>query len=118
MEFFNIFNFQFSDNHVYRGCLSDSSDHRLLCDQDQNENRSCITCEKSGCNDTPKIRPPTSSCIQCSKSSECTFGFEKDSAASCKEDVRLGLEESCYTYYRNSMINRHVFGVLCVFLKL
>lgn len=95
----------FTDEHVYRGCLSDSSDHRLLCDQDQKQNHSCITCEESGCNDTPKIRNSTLSCIQCKGSHECAFGFEKDSASRCKKDVRLGLEETCYIYFRNGMTN-------------
>lgn len=118
MQFFRRFSFKsnlyvfnvffFTDEHVYRGCLSDSSDHRLLCDQDQKKNHSCITCEESGCNDTPKIRPSTLSCIQCRGSHECAFGFEKDSASRCKADVRLGLEESCYIYYRNGMTNQNI----------
>lgn len=103
----------FTDEHVYRGCLSDSSDHRLLCDQDQKKNRSCITCEKSGCNDTPKIRNSTLSCIQCKASHECAFGFERDSAGRCKEGVRLGLEESCYVYFRNGMANHKIQRLLC-----
>lgn len=100
----NIYHlFRFSDNHVYRGCLSDSSDHRLLCDQDQKKN--CITCEKSGCNDVPKMRPATLSCIQCSGSAECAFGFEEKSAAPCQGQVRLGSEESCYIYHGNGKLN-------------
>lgn len=97
--------FQFSDNHVYRGCLSDSSDHRLLCDQDQKKNRNCITCEKSGCNDVPKVRRANISCIQCSGSLECAFGFEKDAAVACEGFVRLGSEESCYIHDKNGKLN-------------
>lgn len=105
---FSMLLFSSIDEHVYRGCLSDSSDQRLLCDKEQKQNHSCITCEKSGCNDTPKIRPSTLSCIKCEKSPDCAFGFEKDSAAKCKADVRLGLEESCYIYYRSGMKNHKI----------
>lgn len=92
------------DDNVYRGCLSESSDHRLLCDLSK---ENCIKCAKFGCNDVPKIRPSALSCIQCSGSAECAFGFEKDSATKCKGKVQLGLVESCYVYHDNSKLNRH-----------
>lgn len=66
----------------------------------------CIKCAKFGCNDVPKIRPAELSCIQCSGSTECAFGFEKDSATLCKGKVQLGSEESCYITHDNGMLNR------------
>lgn len=88
------------DNKIYRGCLTDTSDHRLLCEKaDPNKSDLCLKCTGTGCNNEAKIRPPSISCVQCDKSVECAFGQDKKNATKCKTDVSFGDEESCYTHY-------------------
>lgn len=88
------------DNIIYRGCLTDTSDHRLLCEKDDpNKKDLCLKCRASGCNNVAKVRPPSLSCIHCDKSAECAFGQDKKKATLCKSDVTFGAYESCYTHH-------------------
>lgn len=84
------------DNKIYRGCLTDNTEARLLCGKDDGDH--CVKCETTGCNDVPRIRSPSLSCITCNQTDECAFGHRKKSATDCVNDVKLGSYESCYTF--------------------
>lgn len=88
------------DNRIYRGCLTDTTDHRLLCEQYHPGHKGiCVKCAGSGCNNMPRVRPPLLSCIQCQKSHECAFGQDKSNATACKSQIQFGKKESCYTHF-------------------
>ncbi|XP_031624689.1 prestalk protein-like isoform X2 [Contarinia nasturtii] len=87
------------DNKMYRGCLTDQSDHRLLCEDDSNKKGACVKCTETGCNNVPKTRPPSLSCVRCGKSEECAFGQDKKNAVPCSNIVPFGVDESCFIRY-------------------
>lgn len=100
--FFNCISFIFfsEDKKIYRGCLTDASDHRLLCEQDSSDKKGiCVKCSGSGCNNMPRVRPPLLSCVHCKKSHECAFGQDKNNAVTCKSQIPFGTDESCYTRF-------------------
>lgn len=81
---------------MFRGCLSDTSDARLLCERG-NEFGACHKCPESGCNDQSKLRKPTIGCIKCNNAESCAFGHDQVDALPCTEDVLFGEVESCFT---------------------
>lgn len=92
--------FSMKENKIYRGCLTDPSEERLLCDQQvPNKTKKCVKCGESGCNDLPKIRKASLSCVHCDKSEECAFGQQKEKAIPCQNDVPFSHQETCYTRY-------------------
>ncbi|XP_055309662.1 uncharacterized protein LOC129573299 [Sitodiplosis mosellana] len=91
------FAFLAADNKIYRGCMTDTNDHRLLCEKDKKG--LCLKCGETGCNNMARIRPPSLSCVHCGKSAECSFGQDEKDATQCKTNVPFGAEESCYTQY-------------------
>lgn len=92
--------FFFKDNRIHRGCLTDPDDSRLLCEQNNNNKKNlCIKCDKSGCNNVPRVRAPSISCVHCNKSVECGYGFLRKDATPCVKQVQLGSIESCYVHY-------------------
>lgn len=58
----------------------------------------CVQCDGNGCNDAPKRKMPTLSCIQCDRSAECAFGQKHIEPTPCQSDVLLGVAESCYVH--------------------
>lgn len=79
---------------MYRGCLSDSTDSRLLCGEHP---ESCVKCPKNGCNDQPKHYKPELKCHQCEGSDECAFGQSDGLETTCKKDVSFLEHETCFT---------------------
>lgn len=88
---------------MYRGCLSDSSNDRLMCDQSEEHKLGiCAKCSESGCNNHPKLAKPKLSCIKCEDEKACAFGQDAQDAKLCETNVPFGVEESCFTYNVNS----------------
>lgn len=85
------------DRKIFRGCLSDSSEPRLLCERGD-EFGKCVKCPSSGCNNQSKFRKPQLSCIKCSDSENCAFGYDPSAAEPCTQDVTFGDEESCFVH--------------------
>lgn len=87
---------------IYRGCLTDPSEERLLCDRQEKDNI-CIKCAETECNDMPKLREPSLSCVHCHSkiSEECGFEQDKTSAIRCKKSILFGRQESCYTLIKD-----------------
>lgn len=108
----NIFNFQccllniyisvsfyFVDQKIYRGCLSDSSDERLMCDLSQKYKLGfCDICSGSGCNNQPKEVKPKLSCLKCNDEKSCALAQNASDAKPCQKNVLFGDKESCFTY--------------------
>lgn len=84
---------------MYRGCITDASDHRLLCEGDFNKTGVCRKCSETACNNLPKIRSPSLSCVHCNKSEECAFGQDMKNEMPCKNSVLFGVDELCYIDY-------------------
>lgn len=106
--------FPIEENKIYRGCLTDPSEERLLCDQETpNKTKKCVKCGESGCNNLPKIRKASLSCVHCEKSEECAFGQQKKKASPCQNDVPFGYQETCYTHYGKLKNNK-----FCAILKI
>lgn len=83
---------------MFRGCLSDATKVRLLCEQKNKSNKgTCVLCSNTGCNNQPKERQPELTCVNCTGSEECAFGYNASMAISCEKNVALGDEESCFT---------------------
>lgn len=88
---------------MYRGCLADGDDHRALCEEDDPDKKGvCIKCSESGCNNIPKVRPSSLSCVQCNKSEECAFGHVE--ATPCQTEVPFGSKEFCYILHNTGKI--------------
>lgn len=86
------------DNKMYRGCLADNDKYRALCDEDSPDKKgTCIKCSESGCNNIPKVKSASLSCVQCNKSEECAFGHEETTP--CESEIPFGSEEFCYTHF-------------------
>lgn len=85
---------------MYRGCLSDPSNERLLCDQSgEHKLGTCTKCSKSGCNNQPKWAAPKLSCLKCENTKACAFLQDASDAIPCQKYVPFGITESCYTYH-------------------
>lgn len=85
-----------------RGCLSDSDASR--CNDSGNR---CSVCDDSnGCNSQAQYRPSSLSCIQCSGTEECKWGFQASSATLCSSLVGYGLNQTCYTLESSSLVRR------------
>lgn len=102
--FAKLFHFPaFVDQKMYRGCLSDSSNERLMCDQsEEHKLGTCIRCSEAGCNNQPKLAAPKLSCLKCEDAKACAFAQDVHDAKPCEKNVRFGVKESCYTYNFNS----------------
>lgn len=97
----------FEEGTIYRGCLTDPSEERLLCDQQTpNKSSRCVKCGESGCNDMPKMREPLLSCVHCSESEECAFGQSREKAILCKSSIQFGNEESCFTHFNYGKLEK------------
>lgn len=84
---------------MYRGCMSDGSEPQLKCGLATEHGKGkCVKCSKPGCNDQPKLAKPKLSCLKCSDDKECAFGQESSEAEPCKNDVKFGEEETCFTH--------------------
>lgn len=94
---------------MYRGCLSDTSEARLLCER--GDNGTCAKCPNSGCNDRSKFRKPKLSCIQCSDSESCAFGYDPKEAKPCTQEVAFGDEESCFVHKTESKYINDIHSV-------
>lgn len=88
-----------ADKKMFRGCLSDATNERLLCELvNEHQNGSCVKCNTTGCNNQPKYKKPKLSCMKCTGSKECAFGLvDTVNSTDCKEQVVFGEEETCYT---------------------
>lgn len=82
---------------MYRGCLSDASNDRLMCEQNDPEIGKCVKCSENGCNNQPKVKKAEISCVQCEDATDCAYGQVAANAKTCIEDVIFGNEESCFT---------------------
>ncbi|XP_055308420.1 uncharacterized protein LOC129572482 [Sitodiplosis mosellana] len=97
-EYDQCFTYMGEDKEVFRGCLSDTSKERILCERNnKNDKGTCVICPNTGCNNQPKVRQPKFACVNCTGSDECAFGYNASMAVPCKKDVELGDEESCFT---------------------
>lgn len=95
--------FHFIDQKIYRGCLSDSSNERLMCDQSEKHQLGvCSTCTGSGCNKQPKFQKPKLSCLKCDDEKSCAYPQKSFDAEPCQKNVLFGDEESCFTYQNKS----------------
>lgn len=94
------------DKKIFRGCLSDASDERLLCERvNEHKNGSCVKCNTTGCNNQPKIEKPTLSCMNCTGSQECAFGLiSLNASVPCKRPVLFGDKETCYTQSTDGIV--------------
>lgn len=64
------------DKNIVRGCMSDSTEQRLLCESaNKYNNGSCVVCNGSDCNNQPKYGKAKLSCMSCSGAEDCAFGF-------------------------------------------
>lgn len=90
-----------TDKKMYRGCKSDATKERQLCDAE--DNGTCVKCSDDGCNDHPMYGTPTLSCINCHDANECGFGQNVSTAAACKEAVLFGAKESCFVHSHEGM---------------
>ena len=59
------------DEDMYRGCITDSKDSRLLCQLGMGR---CGICSEDGCNDQPLFIEPELSCYKCENSTDCGYG--------------------------------------------
>lgn len=78
---------------MHRGCLTDPTDSRLLCELDDTI---CMKCKESGCNNQPKLRKPSLKCIHCTDDLECAYGQDKANSRACEKQVLFNIKESCY----------------------
>lgn len=100
--------FTFVDQKIFRGCLSDSSNARLMCDQSEKHKLGfCDTCSGSGCNNQPKMAKPKLSCLKCNDEKICAFSQYSHDARPCQKNVLFGDKESCFT--RRSDSNEFMF---------
>lgn len=83
-----------AENKIFRGCITDSSDSRILCG-DYPE--SCVECKLNGCNSQPKDQPAQLKCHQCSGPGDCAFGQNAGLEQPCKMKVPFLTVESCFT---------------------
>lgn len=85
-----------ADKKMHRGCLSDATESRLMCELD--ETGICMKCSSSGCNNHPKRGKPQFSCLKCSDDDGCTSGQNASESVPCTGDVTFDEEETCFTH--------------------
>lgn len=83
-----------SDHKMFRGCLTDPTESRLSCKENDSD---CKTCEENSCNNEPIVRPPQFSCMKCFDSDRCTYGQTENNLIKCEMPVLFGREETCFT---------------------
>lgn len=72
---------------MHRGCMTDSKDTRLLCEQNPER---CVVCDESGCNDRPLFVEPELSCFKCRDSTDCAYGqVEMEKLVNCTMPVKV-----------------------------
>lgn len=103
---------------MYRGCLSDSSQARLMCGLDETDQRGvCVKCSTSGCNNQPKFDKPRLSCLKCQNDKECAFGQDASRARRCIKDLMFGDEETCFTQVINGNFE-FMFDFFSIFMHI
>lgn len=88
-----VYSLLISDKKIFRGCLTDSTNSRLLCEQD---GTTCVKCSLSGCNNQPKFKDPSLSCVKCNDTTDCAYGQNLNAAEVCQNSVPFAVSESCY----------------------
>lgn len=83
------------DGEMHRGCLTDTTDSRLLCEQPGSE---CVKCSENGCNNQPQHREPQLSCVYCEDSTDCAFGQVNVELKKCESNVSFTSNETCFTH--------------------
>lgn len=88
---------------IHRGCLTDASEARLLCDEDspsiaEGGSSLCEKCAENGCNVEPKYKNAELACLKCNDSQKCAFGQDDSNRIFCSSSVLFGEEETCYSY--------------------
>lgn len=84
--------------------MSDSTNARMLCNVAvESKIGTCHKCSSDGCNNQPKFRKPTLSCMKCTgtDSEECAFGQNLSNAVACEKPVVFGDKETCFTHSFN-----------------
>lgn len=85
-----------------RGCRSDSDVTK--CGDTGNL---CTFCSSAdGCNSQSQYSPSSLSCIQCSGTEECEWGFAGTKATPCQQLVSYGKNQSCYTVATSTSVTR------------
>lgn len=77
-----------------RGCASDKTPAKSTCDELGSD---CFLCDANGCNRISAMVPATLSCIQCSNTAECQWGYAPTKATACTTEVGFSAVESCYS---------------------
>lgn len=85
------------NSSVHRGCLSDTDNATVSCQEDEIK---CKTCQTSNCNSESVMKEPELTCITCdtTHSDECNWGFAvtSGSAKKCEKERYFYEEETCY----------------------
>lgn len=84
-----------------RGCLSD--DNATRCNEVDSR---CSFCSGFACNGLAQYRPSSLSCIQCSGTEECKWGFQASSASPCASLIGYGFNQTCYTVEAATLVRR------------
>lgn len=79
---------------MIRGCASDITPAKSTCDE---LGSACLVCDTIGCNRIAALVPATLSCIQCSGTAECQWGYAPTRATACTSEVGFSAVESCYS---------------------
>lgn len=80
---------------MHRGCSSDVSNARLLCDRGSKVH--CVKCSGNGCNNQPKQMEPSRSCVKCKDATDCAFSQLGNLSIQCIKTVEFGQQETCFT---------------------
>ncbi|XP_031624827.1 uncharacterized protein LOC116341726 [Contarinia nasturtii] len=107
-QYDQCFTYVNQEKKIFRGCLSDQSETRLLCDRaDKHENGTCVKCRSDSCNNQPRLRKPNLSCMSCTETEtkECAFGQDSSKAIACENQVVFGDKETCFTRFVNDTQN-------------
>lgn len=84
-----------SKGKMHRGCTTDSTDSRILCENDAGW---CEKCFDNECNNEPKFKQANLACLKCNNSMECAFQLDEDDRELCTSIVKIDEHETCYTY--------------------
>lgn len=85
-----------------RGCISDSEAYK--CNDIGNR---CSLCHESdGCNSQAQYRPSSLTCIKCTGTEECKWGFQASAATLCPSLIGYGLNQSCFTLETPTLVRR------------
>lgn len=82
------------ERKMYRGCLTDSTEGRLMC---QVDDRNCKICNGDACNIDPIVTPPSLSCIKCHDKKGCVYGQSGKNSQNCTMPYLFGTNETCFT---------------------